>query len=46
VVKDKMHKGNYKKQENKVHMINEAGESVGVLFDTTILSAKTSNFTA
>lgn len=35
VDKDKGHKGEYKKQENKVHMINEAGESVGVLFDTT-----------
>ena len=33
--KDQEHKGDYKKQENKVHMINEAGESVGVLFDTT-----------
>ena len=35
VEKDKKHRGEYKKQENKVHMINEAGESVGVLFDTT-----------
>jgi Fic family protein len=35
VSKDKNHKGNYKKQENKVHMINTAGESVGILFDTT-----------
>ena len=35
VNKDQRHKGDYKKQENKVHMINEAGESVGVLFDTT-----------
>ena len=33
--KDEKHRGEYKKQENKVHMINEAGESVGVLFDTT-----------
>ena len=33
--KDQRHKGDYKKQENKVHMVNEAGESVGVLFDTT-----------
>lgn len=33
--KDKGHRGEYKKQENKVHMVNEAGESVGVLFDTT-----------
>ena len=35
VEKDEKHRGEYKKQENKVHMINEAGESVGVLFDTT-----------
>lgn len=35
VEKDKKHKGNYKKQENKVHMVNKAGESVGILFDTT-----------
>jgi len=35
VDKDKGHRGEYKKQENKVHMINEAGKSVGVLFDTT-----------
>ncbi len=35
VDKDKRHKGDYKKQENKVHMINEAGESVGILFNTT-----------
>ncbi len=35
VEKDQEHRGEYKKQENKVHMINKAGESVGVLFDTT-----------
>jgi len=35
VNKDQRHKGDYKSRENKVHMINEAGESVGVLFDTT-----------
>jgi Fic family protein len=35
VDKDQEHKGKYKKQENKVHMINEVGESVGILFDTT-----------
>lgn len=35
VEKDARHRGEYKKQENKVQMINEAGESVGVLFDTT-----------
>ncbi len=35
VTKDEAHRGEYKKQENLVQMINEAGESVGVLFDTT-----------
>lgn len=35
VEKDKQHRGEYKKTENKVEMINEAGESVGTLFDTT-----------
>lgn len=34
VEKDKMHRGEYKKSENKVHMVNDAGESVGILFDT------------
>lgn len=33
--KDEEHRGDYKKQENKVQMINEAGQSVGVLFNTT-----------
>jgi len=33
--KDKLHRGEYKKIENKVEMINEAGQSIGVLFDTT-----------
>ena len=33
--KDTLHRVEYKKKENKVHMINEAGESIGVLFDTT-----------
>lgn len=33
--KDKIHRGEYKKQENKVHMVDEAGNSIGVLFDTT-----------
>lgn len=33
--KDQRHRGDYKKQENKVHMINEFGKSVGILFDTT-----------
>lgn len=35
VEKDQTHGGDYKKQENQVRMINEAGDSVGVLFDTT-----------
>jgi len=35
VEKDQTHRGDYKKQENKVHMVNEAGESLAVLFDTT-----------
>ena len=35
VEKDQIHRGEYKKEENKVHMIDVAGKSVGVLFDTT-----------
>ena len=35
VEKDKRHRGDYKKTENKVEMIDEAGKSVGALFDTT-----------
>jgi Fic family protein len=35
VEKDKLHRGEYKKSENKVHMIDAAGKSVGILFDTT-----------
>ena len=35
VEKDRDHRGDYKKRENQVQMINAAGESVGVLFDTT-----------
>jgi Fic family protein len=35
VEKDALHLGDYKKKENAVAMINEAGESVGVLFETT-----------
>lgn len=35
VQKDKIHRGQYKKKENKVHMVNVAGDSVGILFDTT-----------
>ena len=34
VEKDKSHRGEYKKGENRVHMIDEAGNSVGILFDT------------
>jgi Fic family protein len=33
--KDKLHRGEYKKSENKVHMVDAAGKSVGILFDTT-----------
>lgn len=33
--KDQRHRGEYKKEENKVHMIDEAGQSIGILFDTT-----------
>ncbi len=32
--KDQKHRGDYKKGENKVHMIDEAGKSIGILFDT------------
>ena len=35
VEKDIRHRGEYKKQENKVHMVDEAGQSIGILFDTT-----------
>src|SRR5438552_13021034 len=35
VEKDTLHRGNYKTQENKVEMIDEAGKSTGTLFDTT-----------
>lgn len=35
VEKDTRHRGEYKKTENRVEMINEAGDSIGVLFDTT-----------
>lgn len=34
VEKDTLHRGEYKHMENKVHMINAQGESLGVLFDT------------
>lgn len=33
--KDRFHRGEYKKTENKVHMIDVQGKSVGILFDTT-----------
>ena len=35
VEKDMVHRGEYKKKENVVKMLNEAGESVGTLFETT-----------
>ena len=35
VGKDKLHRGEYKKSENKVEMIDREGKSVGILFDTT-----------
>ena len=35
VKKDEDHRGEYKKRENQVQMINAVGESVGILFDTT-----------
>lgn len=35
VKKDELHRGNYKKEENKVHMVDKAGQSVAILFDTT-----------
>ncbi len=35
VDKDEKHRGEYKKSENNVHMLDEAGQSVGILFDTT-----------
>ena len=33
--KDKFHRGEYKRTENKVQMISAAGKSIGILFDTT-----------
>lgn len=35
VEKDVLHRGDYKTQENKVAMIDEKGQSIGILFDTT-----------
>ncbi len=32
--RDKTHRGEYKKRENKVHMVDEAGKPIAVLFDT------------
>jgi len=34
VEKDKLHRGDYKKRENKVQMIDAAGKSIATLFDT------------
>jgi len=34
VDKDEKHRGDYKKGENKVHMLDEAGQSIAILFDT------------
>ncbi|HOW58974.1 MAG TPA: Fic family protein [Candidatus Omnitrophota bacterium] len=33
--KDKQHKGEYKRTENKVHMVDSSGKSTDILFDTT-----------
>jgi len=33
--KDKGHRGEYKKIDNKVHMIDKSGQSIGILFNTT-----------
>lgn len=35
VEKDVLHRGEYKKMENKVHMVDTKGNSIGILFDTT-----------
>jgi len=35
VDKDTFHRGDYKHLENKVHMVDAAGHSIGILFDTT-----------
>ncbi len=35
VEKDKLHRGEYKKTENKVHMADGEGKSIGILSDTT-----------
>lgn len=33
--KDELHRGQYKKKENKVEMIDSEGQSIGTLFDTS-----------
>src|SRR3989338_2100309 len=33
--KDEAHRGNYKKQENRVQMLDASGHQVAILFDTT-----------
>ena len=35
VEKDERHRGKYKKEENKVYMVDDQGKPVSVLFDTT-----------
>ncbi|EFK95070.1 filamentation induced by cAMP protein Fic [sediment metagenome] len=35
VEKDERHRGKYKKEENKVYMVDDQGEPISVLFDTT-----------
>ena len=35
VEKDRLHRGEYKKTENKVHMVDAEGKSISILFDTT-----------
>ncbi|MBI2415796.1 MAG: Fic family protein [Candidatus Kerfeldbacteria bacterium] len=34
VDKDEKHRGDYKKGENKVHMLDDTGKSIAILFDT------------
>ena len=35
VKKDELHRGEYKKKENKVMMVDSTGKTIGTLFDTT-----------
>ena len=35
VQKDELHRGEYKKKENQVQMVDTLGQSMGILFDTT-----------